>query len=162
MEARMSKIIPSLWYSEKAAEAAAFYASLLPNSRVDCITGLPADSPSGPAGSVQVVEFTLLGQPFMAMSAGPFEPFNHAISFVIECDDQAEVDRLWDSLSQGGQIEQCGWLKDRYGLSWQIVPAGFGAMMKDPDRTRARRVAEAMMKMVKLDIVELRRAYDGD
>jgi predicted 3-demethylubiquinone-9 3-methyltransferase (glyoxalase superfamily) len=162
MEARMSKIIPSLWYSEKAAEAAAFYASLLPNSRVDSITGLPADSPSGPAGSVQVVEFTLLGQPFMAMSAGPFEPFNHAVSFVIECDDQAEVDRLWDSLSQGGQIEQCGWLKDRYGLSWQIVPAGFGAMMKDPDRTRARRVAEAMMKMVKLDIVELRRAYDGD
>jgi predicted 3-demethylubiquinone-9 3-methyltransferase (glyoxalase superfamily) len=162
MEARMSKIIPSLWYSEKAAEAAAFYASLLPNSRVDSITGLPADSPSGPAGSVQVVEFTLLGQPFMAMSAGPFEPFNHAISFVIECDDQAEVDRLWDALSQGGQIEQCGWLKDRYGLSWQIVPAGFGAMMKDPDRTRARRVAEAMMKMVKLDIVELRRAYDGD
>lgn len=158
----MSKIIPSLWYSEKAAEAAAFYASLLPNSRVDSITGLPADSPSGPAGSVQVVEFTLLGQPFMAMSAGPFEPFNHAISFVIECDDQAEVDRLWDALSQGGQIEQCGWLKDRYGLSWQIVPAGFGAMMKDPDRTRARRVAEAMMKMVKLDIVELRRAYDGD
>jgi predicted 3-demethylubiquinone-9 3-methyltransferase (glyoxalase superfamily) len=158
----MSKIIPSLWYSEKAAEAAAFYASLLPNSRVDSIAGLPADSPSGPAGSVQVVEFTLLGQPFMAMSAGPFEPFNHAISFVIECDDQAEVDRLWDALSQGGQIEQCGWLKDRYGLSWQIVPAGFGAMMKDPDRTRARRVAEAMMKMVKLDIVELRRAYDGD
>jgi predicted 3-demethylubiquinone-9 3-methyltransferase (glyoxalase superfamily) len=157
----MSRIIPCLWYSEKAAEAAAFYAALLPNSRVDSVTALPADSPSGPAGSVQVVAFTLLGQPFMAMSAGPFEPFNHAISFTIECADQAEVDRLWDALSEGGKTEACGWLKDRYGLSWQIVPKALGEMMKDPDRARARRVAEAMMKMVKLDVAELTRAYEG-
>ncbi len=157
----MPRLIPSLWYAEKADEAAAFYASLLPDSRVDSVTALEADSPSGPPGSVKVVEFTLLGQPFMAMSAGPFETFNHAISFVIECDSQAEVDRLWDALSQGGQIEQCGWLKDRYGLSWQIVPKALGDMMKDPDRARAGRVAEAMMKMVKLDIAELKRAYDG-
>jgi predicted 3-demethylubiquinone-9 3-methyltransferase (glyoxalase superfamily) len=157
----MSRIIPCLWYSEKAAEAAAFYAALLPNSRVDSVTALPADSPSGPAGSVQVVAFTLLGQPFMAMSAGPFEPFNHAISFTIECADQAEVDRLWDALSEGGKTEACGWLQDRYGLSWQIVPKALGEMMKDPDRARARRVAEAMMKMVKLDVAELTRAYEG-
>ncbi len=157
----MPKIVPFLWYSEKAAEAAAFYASLLPNSRVDSSTGLPADSPSGPAGSVQVVNFTLLGQPFIAMSAGPSEPFNHAISFMIECEDQAEVDRLWDALADGGKTEVCGWLKDRYGLSWQIVPKALGEMMKDPDRARARRVAQAMMKMGKLDVAALRTAYEG-
>ena len=157
----MSKVVPCLWYVEKAEEAARFYVSLLPDSRIDGVTPLPADSPSGPAGSVQVVEFTLAGRPFMAMSAGPLDPFNHAVSFMIECDDQAEVDRLWDALSAGGTVEQCGWLKDRYGLSWQIVPKALGEMMKDKDRARARRVAEAMLKMVKLDVEGLRRAYDG-
>lgn len=157
----MSKIVPFLWFSEKAAEAAAFYASILPNSRVESVSGLPADSPSGPAGSVQVVNLTLLGRPFMAMSAGGAEPFNHAVSFMIECDDQAEVDRLWDALSEGGKTEACGWLKDRYGVSWQITPKALGEMMSDPDRERGRRVAEAMMKMVKLDIAELQRAYNG-
>jgi predicted 3-demethylubiquinone-9 3-methyltransferase (glyoxalase superfamily) len=157
----MTRIIPSLWYAEKADEAAAFYASLLPDSRVDSVTSLPADSPSGPAGSVKVVSFTLLGRPFMAMSAGPFESFNHAISFMIECDGQEEVDRLWDALSEGGKVEQCGWLRDRYGVSWQIVPKALGEMMMDPDRARAARVAQAMMKMVKLDVSELKRAYDG-
>jgi predicted 3-demethylubiquinone-9 3-methyltransferase (glyoxalase superfamily) len=111
---------------------------------------------------VQVVEFTLAGQPFLAINAGPLDPFNHAVSFVVNCDDQAEIDRLWDALSEGGQIEQCGWLKDRYGLSWQIVPTLLGEMMKDPDRRRAKRVAEAMLKMVKLDIAGLQAAYDGD
>lgn len=158
----MQRIIPNLWYSEKADEAAAFYASLLPDSRVDSVTALPAESPSGPAGSVKVVEFTLLGQPYMAMSAGPFEPFNHAISLMIECEDQEEIDRLWSALSEGGKIEQCGWLKDRYGVSWQIVPTALGKMMKDPDRSRARRVAEAMLQMVKLDIDALERAYGGE
>jgi predicted 3-demethylubiquinone-9 3-methyltransferase (glyoxalase superfamily) len=157
----MSKIVPHLWYSEKAAEAAAFYASIIPNSRVDSVTELPADSPSGPAGSVQIVEFTLAGQPFMAINAGPLDPFNHAVSFVVSCEDQAEIDRLWDALSAGGQIEECGWLKDRYGLSWQIVPTVLGEMMKDPDRARAKRVAEAMLKMVKLDIAGLKAAYEG-
>jgi predicted 3-demethylubiquinone-9 3-methyltransferase (glyoxalase superfamily) len=157
----MPKIIPNLWYAEKAEEAAAFYASLLPNSKVDSITELPADTPSGPAGSVKVVELTLMGQPFMAVSAGPLDAFNHSVSFAIQCDDQAEIDRLWGALSEGGQTEWCGWLRDRYGLYWQIVPAALGAMMKDKDRARAKRVAEAMLKMSKLDIEGLKRAYEG-
>ena len=157
----MSRIMPCLWYTDKAEEAAAFYASVLPNSKVDSVTALPADSPSGPAGSVKVVEFTLVGQPFMAMSAGPLDPFNHAVSFVVECDDQREIDRLWQVLGQGGKFEQCGWLRDRYGLCWQIVPKILGQMMKDPDRARARRVAEAMLKMVKLDMAALQKAYEG-
>jgi predicted 3-demethylubiquinone-9 3-methyltransferase (glyoxalase superfamily) len=157
----MSKIVPNLWYTDKAEEAAAFYVSLLPNSKVDSVTPLPADTPSGPAGSVKVVEFTLMGQPFMAIGAGPLDPFNHAVSFAVLCDDQAEIDRLWAALSQGGKTEQCGWLKDRYGLCWQIVPTVLGEMMKDPDRARAKRVAEAMLKMTKLDIGTLERAYNA-
>src|SRR3954451_6870479 len=153
--------MPCLWYSDKAEEAAAFYASLLPNSKVDSVTALLADSPSGPAGSVKGVEFTLMGQPFMAMSAGPFVPFNHAVSFVVECDDQREVDRLWDALGAGGEVGQCGWLRGRDGLFWQIVPKALGEMMKFPDRTKAKRVAEAMMQMVKLDVAGLQKAYDG-
>jgi predicted 3-demethylubiquinone-9 3-methyltransferase (glyoxalase superfamily) len=157
----MSKIVPCLWYADKAEEAAAFYVSLLPDSRIDSVTTLPADTPSGPEGSVQVVEFTLAGRPFMAMKAGPLDPFNHAVSFMVNCADQAEVDRLWHALSEGGSIEQCGWLKDRYGVSWQIVPTVLGEMMKDKDRAKVRRVAEAMLKMVKLDIAGLKKAYDG-
>ncbi len=157
----MSKIIPSLWYSEKADEAARFYASLIPNSSVDSVTTLPADTPSGPEGAVKVVEFTLAGQQFMAISAGPLDSFNHSISFIVNCEDQAEVDRLWDALSEGGSVEQCGWLKDRYGVSWQIVPCEFAAMMKDKDKAKVRRVAAAMLKMVKFDIAELRRAFEG-
>jgi len=154
-----AKIVPHLWFIDKAVEAANFYASLFPDSRVDSVTPIPADTPSGPAGSVPVVEFTLAGQPFKAISAGPLDPFNHAISFMVNCDDQAEVDRLWDALSMGGTIEMCGWLKDRYGVSWQIVPTVLGAMMKDPDRGRARRVMEAMLQMKKLDIARLEQAY---
>jgi predicted 3-demethylubiquinone-9 3-methyltransferase (glyoxalase superfamily) len=118
----MARIIPHLWYSTQAEEAAKFYASVIPNSKVESVTALPADSPSGPAGSVKVVEFTLCGQPFVAFSAGPLDDFNHSISFMIECETQAEIDRLWDALGKGGKVEQCGWLKDRYGLSWQITP----------------------------------------
>jgi len=157
----IQKITPHLWYAKEAEEAARFYASIFPDSRVTRVTPLPAASPSGPAGSVKLVEFTLFGQPFMAISAGPLDSFNHAISFVVNCDDQAEVDRYWDALSKGGSVEQCGWLKDRYGVSWQIVPTALGEMMTDPDRDKARRVAEAMLKMVKLDIAGLKRAYDG-
>ncbi len=156
-----SKIVPHLWFAEKAVEAAKFYVSLFPDSRVDGVTPLPADTPSGPAGSVQVVEFTLAGQPFMAINAGPLDPFNHAISFMVNCDDQAEVDRLWDALSAGGTIEQCGWLKDRYGLSWQIVPTALGELMRDGDRARARRVMQAMLGMKRLDIAALERAHAG-
>lgn len=156
-----AKIVPHLWFADKAIEAANFYTSLFPDSHVEDVTGLPADTPSGPAGSVQVVEFTLAGQPFMAMNAGPMDPFNHAISFIVNCDDQAEVDRLWDALGKGGTIEQCGWLKDRFGVSWQIVPTVLGEMMRDKDPARARRVVEAMLQMKKLDIAGLERAYAG-
>jgi predicted 3-demethylubiquinone-9 3-methyltransferase (glyoxalase superfamily) len=156
----MSKIVPNLWYTDKAEEAAALYVSLLRDSKIDSVTSLPADTPSGPAGSVKVVEFTLMGQPFMAISAGPLDPFNHAISLMVQCDDQAEIDRLWAALSEGGKTEQCGWLKDRYGVFWQIAPTVLGEMMKDPDRVRAKRVAEAMLKMTKLDIGILESAYN--
>jgi predicted 3-demethylubiquinone-9 3-methyltransferase (glyoxalase superfamily) len=157
----VAKIIPHLWYTEKAEEAAAFYASILPDSRVGAVTALPADSPSGPAGSVKVVEFTLMGQPFVAFSAGPLDPFNHAISFMIQCDTQEEIDRYWAALSEGGAPQQCGWLRDRYGLYWQITPRVLGEMMKDKDRAKAKRAAEAMLKMVKLDIAGLKKAYEG-
>jgi predicted 3-demethylubiquinone-9 3-methyltransferase (glyoxalase superfamily) len=157
----MAWIIPHLWYSTQAEEAAKFYASVIPNSKVESVTALPADSPSGPAGSVKVVEFTLCGQPFVAFSAGPLDDFNHSISFMIECETQAEIDRLWDALGEGGKVEQCGWLKDRYGLSWQITPKVLGQMIKDKDRGKARRVTEAMLNMVKLDIAGLQRAYNG-
>ena len=154
-----AKIVPHLWFADNAVEAANFYVSLFPDSRVDSVTPIPADTPSGPAGSVPVVEFTLAGQPFMAISAGPLDAFNHAISFIVNCDDQAEIDRLWDALSAGGAIEMCGWLKDRYGVSWQIVPTVLGEMMKDPDRARARRVTEEMLQMKKFDIARLEQAY---
>jgi predicted 3-demethylubiquinone-9 3-methyltransferase (glyoxalase superfamily) len=158
----IQKITPFLWYSSQAEEAARFYASIFPDSRVTRVTALPSESPSGPAGSVKVVEFVLFGQSFLAMSAGPLDPFNHAVSFVVSCTDQAELDRYWSALLQGGgTTEQCGWLKDRYGLSWQIVPSDFGQMMGDPDRVRAKRVADAMLKMVKFDIDALRAAYAG-
>ncbi len=155
------KIVPHLWFAEKAAEAARFYASIFPDSHVDVVTTVPAETPSGPAGTVEIVEFTLAGQPFKAIGAGPLDPFNHAISFFVNCDDQGEVDRLWDALSAGGSVEQCGWLKDRYGVSWQIVPTALGELMGGKDRARAGRVMEAMLKMKKLDVAALRRAYDG-
>ncbi|HEY6990430.1 MAG TPA: VOC family protein [Bryobacteraceae bacterium] len=134
----------------------------MPDSRVGRVTGLANESPSGRPGSVKVVEFTLFGQPFLAISAGPLDTFNHSISFVVNCDDQAEVDRYWNALlADGGKAEQCGWLKDKYGLSWQIVPKALGKLMKDTDRTKAARVGAAMLKMVKLDIKALEAAYDG-
>ncbi|HEV2652868.1 MAG TPA: VOC family protein [Rhizomicrobium sp.] len=157
----MSKIVPHLWYTKDAEEAARFYASLIPNSRVDSVIPLNADTPSGPAGSVTIVDFTLAGQPFMAISAGPLDAFNHAVSFVIQCDDQAEIDRLWSALTEGGKAEPCGWLKDRYGLSWQIVPTCFREMSTDKDPVRRKRVTEAMLKMSKFDIAALQNAYDG-
>ncbi|TMH11915.1 MAG: VOC family protein [Betaproteobacteria bacterium] len=158
----IQKITPFLWYAKEAEEAAAFYASIFPDSRITRVTALPSESPSGPPGSVKVVEFVLFGQPFIAMSAGPLDPFNHAVSFMVSCDDQAELDRYWNALlANGGSAEQCGWLKDRYGVSWQIVPAVFGEMMADPDRAKAKRVTDAMMKMVKFDIAALKAAYSG-
>ena len=157
----MQKITPFLWYSKEAEEASAFYASVFPDSRVTRVTTMPSASPSGPPDSVKIVEFVLFGQPFVAMSAGPLDPFNHAVSFVVNCQDQAEIDRYWNALLDGGSAEQCGWLKDRFGLSWQIVPTVLGEMMGDPDRAKAKRAADAMMKMVKLDIAALQAAYAG-
>ena len=149
-------ITPHLWYAEKALEAARFYASIIPDSRVDRVTTMPVDSPAGPPGSVTVVELTLAGAPFIAMSAGPLDPFNHAVSFVLGCDTQEEVDRLWDALLDGGAAEQCGWLRDRYGVCWQVVPKRLGELMAGPDRARAARVATAMLGMVKLDLARTR------
>jgi len=158
---KVQKITPFLWYAKEAEKAATFYASIFPDSRVIRVTSMPSESPSGPPDSVKIVEFVLFGQPFTAMSAGPLDPFNHAISFVVHCDDQAEIDRYWNALLDGGAPEQCGWLKDRFGLSWQIVPTILGELMADPDRARAKRAADAMMKMVKLDIAALQAAHAG-
>ena len=157
-----AKIVPHLWFVDQAVEAANFYVSLFPDSRVDRVTPIPADTPSGPAGTVPVVEFTLAGQPFMAISAGPLDPFNHAISFMVNCDDQAEIDRLWDALTAGGVVEMCGWLKDRYGVSWQIVPTVLGQMLTDPDSGRAKRAMGAMLQMKKFDIAGLEQAYHAE
>jgi predicted 3-demethylubiquinone-9 3-methyltransferase (glyoxalase superfamily) len=158
----MSKITPFLWYAKEAEEAARFYAATFPDSRVVKITAVPSESPSGPPDSVKVVEFVLFGQPFLALSAPHTDEFNHSVSFMVSCEDQAEMDRYWDALlANGGQTEACGWLKDRYGLSWQLVPSVFMKMMADPDRARAKRVTDAMMTMVKLDIAALQAAYDG-
>ena len=158
----MSKISPHLWYTDKADEAAAFYASIFPDSRVTSVTTIPAETPSGPAGTVEVVEFTLCGQTFLAIGAGPHDPFNDAISLHVTCEDQAEIDRYWNGLlAGGGKPVACGWLTDRYGVRWQISPRRLGELMKDSDRARAKRVTEAMLKMVKFDIVELERAASG-
>jgi predicted 3-demethylubiquinone-9 3-methyltransferase (glyoxalase superfamily) len=158
----MQKIVPSLWYAQEAEEAARFYASVFPDSRVDRVTALPADSPSGPPGAVKVVEFTLFGQAFMAMSAGPHHDFNDAISFTVNCASQAEIDRYWDAIvAHGGKPQACGWIMDRYGLRWQLVPVALGAMMSDPDRAKARRAAEEMLRQVKLDVAKLEAAFAG-
>ena len=158
----MKTLYPCLWFDGKAEEAATFYTSLLPDSRIDKITRSPADTPSGPAGMVLLVDFTLAGQRYQGLNGGPDFAFNEAISLVIECDDQAEVDRLWDALTaDGGEPGPCGWLKDRFGLSWQIVPTELVELMEDPDPERARRATEAMLKMGKIEVEELRRAADA-
>lgn len=158
----MHKITPFLWYAKEAEEAATLYAALFPDSRVLNVTKMPCESPSGPPGSVTIVEFLLFGQSFTAMSAGPLDPFNHAVSFVVSCDDQAELDRYWNGLLEGGGTpEQCGWLRDRFGVCWQIIPKQLGELMGDPDRAKASRASEAMLKMVKLDIAALQAAAAG-
>ena len=155
-----AKIFPFLWYAKEAEEAARFYASIFPDSRVDRITPLRSESPSGPPGSVKVVDFTLFGQRFQAMTAGPHDPFNDAISIVVSCDDQAELDRYWNALlAGGGRAVACGWLTDRFGVRWQIVPARLDEMMRDEDAARSKRVSDAMLKMVKLDLATLEKAY---
>jgi len=158
----MSKIAPCLWFDGQAEEAAKFYVSLLPDSRIERVMRAPADYPGGSAGTLLTVDFTLAGQQFIALNGGPEFSFTEAVSFTINCADQAEVDRLWNALIAGGGAPvECGWLKDRFGLSWQIVPSILPAMLADPDREKARRVMEAMLRMVKLEIEALQKAYDG-
>ena len=157
----MQKITPFLWYTSEAEEAAVFYTGIFPDSRITHVTALPTESPSGPAGSVKIVDFVLFGQNFTAMSAGPFDPFNHAISFSVTCENQEELDRYWNALLDGGKAEQCGWLRDRFGLSWQIIPAALNELTHSSDRAKSKRAADAMMKMVKLDIAALHAAYNG-
>ena len=154
------KIFPFLWYAKEAEEAARFYASIFPDSRVDRVTAMMSESPSGPPGSVKVVDFTLSGQRFQAMTAGPHHDFNDAISMVVLCDSQAELDRYWNALLEGGgKAQACGWLIDRFGLRWQIVPAILEEMMRDKDAAQSKRATDAMLKMVKLDIAALEKAY---
>lgn len=154
----MSKITPCLWFDGEAEGAAKFYVSLLPDSRIDHVQKNVSDSPAGKAGTALVVKFTLAGQSFLALNGGTRFEYTHAISFMVDCVDQAEVDRLWDALSAGGAVERCGWLKDRYGVSWQIVPRILPQLLGDPDPVKAQRVMQAMLQMVKLDIATLEAA----
>ncbi|MGH9381806.1 MAG: VOC family protein [Thermoanaerobaculia bacterium] len=161
-ETRLQKIVPHLWYTQEAEEAARFYAGLFPDSSVDRVTALQADSPSGPPGSVVVVEFTLFGQAFMAMSAGPHDPFNDAVSFMVNCESQEELDRYWDAiLDNGGKPQACGWIIDKFGVRWQIVPTALGRMMTDPDKTKVKRASEEMLRQIKFDIAKLEAAFEG-
>jgi predicted 3-demethylubiquinone-9 3-methyltransferase (glyoxalase superfamily) len=155
----MSKIAPCLWFDGEAEEAARFYVSLLPGSRIDHVQKNVTDSPAGKAGSVLIVKFTLAGQRFLALNGGTRFEYTPAISFQVDCADQAEVDRLWDALSKGGSVERCGWLRDRYGVSWQIVPGVLPQLLGDPDPAKAQRVMQAMLQMVKLDIAGLQAAH---
>jgi predicted 3-demethylubiquinone-9 3-methyltransferase (glyoxalase superfamily) len=157
----MPKIIPNLWFDTESEEAAAFYVSVFPRSRVVAVTRYPEGAPRE-AGTVMTVEYELDGQRFVAIDGGPQFTFDEALSLQIECADQDEIDHYWTRLSEGGSEGPCGWLKDRFGLSWQVVPAGMDAMLGDAaDPERARRAMEAMLKMGKIDIAALRRAADG-
>ena len=160
----MQKITPFLWFDSQAEPAAKFYVSLFKNSRITAITRYGAEGreiTGRPPGSVMTVAFRLAGQEFTALNGGPHFMFTEAISLVVHCRTQAEIDRYWEKLSQGGSKGQCGWLKDKYGLSWQIVPKGMAGFFGGKDRARAGRVMAAMLKMRKLDIKALQRAYAG-
>lgn len=154
------RVRPCLWFRTEAEEAARFYASLVPNSRVTAVHGYTEAGP-GPKGDPMLVEFELDGRPFLALNGKPELPFNHSVSISVDCEDQATIDRLWHGLGEGGAEVACGWLTDRYGLSWQIVPAEMGALLAPDDPAAASRVMAAMMGMVKLDLAALRAARAG-
>ena len=154
------KIVPNLWFDTEAEEAANFYVSVFENSRIVSVTHYPEAAPRK-AGMVMTVEWELDGQRFVGINGGPQFPFTEAVSFQITCETQEEVDRYWEVLTDGGEESQCGWLKDRYGLSWQVVPVGMEEVFADPDPARAQRAMQAMLQMGKLDIAELRAAADG-
>ena len=157
----LDKITPCLWFDQDGEKAARFYCSLFDDSEILNISYYSEAGPR-PAGEVLTVEFRLAGQTFMALNGGPHYRPSPAMSFFVSCENQAEVDRLWETiLEQGGEVQQCGWITDPFGFSWQIVPVELGQMLQDPDPQRATRVMKAMLKMVKLDLAELRRAYEG-
>jgi predicted 3-demethylubiquinone-9 3-methyltransferase (glyoxalase superfamily) len=156
----MQTINPCLWFDTQALEAANFYLSVFKNSKLGKVSYYGEGAPL-PKGTVLTVTFQLDGQDFMALNGGPVFKFNEAISFIVNCETQAEIDDYWKKLSAGGQEVQCGWLKDKYGLSWQIVPTALGQMMSDKDPAKANRAMQALMKMVKLDINGLQKAYNG-
>lgn len=156
------KVSQHLWFEKDMEAALRFYVSLVPGSSLDFLSTVPADTPSGPAGSIKFASFTLGDQRYRAIEAGPLDPLNRSFSIMVECETQAEIDRLWDALAAGGKTFACGWLSDRWGLTWQITPKRLLDLMSDPDRAKAKRVAEAMMKMVKFDIAALERAAKGE
>lgn len=155
----MTQISPFLWFDHEAEEAVTFYISLFRDARITRVARYGEAGP-GPAGQVMTMSFELNGQEFIALNGGPFAPFSPAISFFVTCDTQAEVDAFWDKLTDGGETQQCGWLTDRYGITWQIVPALLGQLLDDADPVKVQRVTEAMLQMVKLDSAVLQRAYD--
>jgi predicted 3-demethylubiquinone-9 3-methyltransferase (glyoxalase superfamily) len=162
----LDKITPCLWFDTQAEEAAKFYTSVFANSRITNITrfvGAGQEIHGRPEGSVMTVSFELDGQPFTALNGGPFFKFNEAVSLQVGCDTQEQVDQLWQQLGEGGDpaAQQCGWVKDRYGLSWQVIPRVLLQMLADSDPTRAARVTQAMLQMKKLDIAQLTRAYQN-
>jgi predicted 3-demethylubiquinone-9 3-methyltransferase (glyoxalase superfamily) len=156
----MQKIVTFLWFDNQAEEAVNLYTSIFKNSK---ITGVARNGEAGPGpkGSVMTMNFTLEGQEFIALNGGPMFKFTEAISLFVNCETQEEVDALWNKLTEGGQESQCGWLKDKYGLSWQIIPTTLMKLMSDPDREKAGRVMQAMLQMKKIDIAKLRQAYEG-
>ena len=156
----MQKITPFLWFDDKAEEAANFYVSLFKNSKIDNVSHY-GDAGPDPKGKVMTVTFQLNGQQFTGLNGGPLFKFTEAISLLVNCESQQEVDELWEKLSAGGQKSRCGWLKDKYGLSWQIIPSALGKLMSDPDREKAGRVMKAMLQMDKIDIAALEKAAAG-
>jgi predicted 3-demethylubiquinone-9 3-methyltransferase (glyoxalase superfamily) len=161
MENTMQKITPFLWFNDKAEEAMNFYISIFKNSKVVSVSRY-GDAGPGPKGSIMVGKFEIEGQEFLALNGGPQYKFTPAVSFVVNCETQQEVDDLWEKLSAGGQPIQCGWLTDKYGLSWQIIPTILGKLMADKDPAKSGRVMKAMMQMIKIDIAVLQRAYKGE
>ena len=155
----MQKIVPFLWFNDQAEEAMAFYVSIFKNSKVVSVTRY-GDAGPGPKGTVMMATFQLEGQDFYALNGGPQFSFTPAISLYVNCETQEEIDELWNKLSEGGEPNQCGWLRDKYGVSWQIVPTVLGKMLQDKDPTRSRRVMQAMLEMDKLDIARLKQAYE--
>jgi predicted 3-demethylubiquinone-9 3-methyltransferase (glyoxalase superfamily) len=156
----MQKITPFLWFDNQAEEAANFYVSVFKNAKISGISRYGEAGP-GPAGTVMVAQFQIEGQEFLALNGGPVFTITPAISFVVNCETQAEVDEMWDKLSAGGTTLQCGWLADKFGVSWQIVPTVLGELMSDPDPVKSGRVMQAMLQMTKLIIADLQRAYEG-